>query len=200
MACADGVGSFIQGAGASAMAYFFGITGCAGRAPVHTGGACLIVVEHRVLLGIDFGLRCVGVAVGQTISCTAEPLTVLACVIKGKVPWEQLDHLVKTWRPDGIIVGVPVDVSGAAQPITRASRKFVRAVGERYPVPTYEVDERYTTMEAKREFRQNESRATKRSAHERLDSWAAAIILETWLREYERQKNSKTGCKGASEA
>ncbi|OGT64947.1 MAG: hypothetical protein A3J38_05045 [Gammaproteobacteria bacterium RIFCSPHIGHO2_12_FULL_45_9] len=148
-------------------------------------------MPHRVLLGFDFGLRCIGVAVGQTISCTAEPLVVLACPVKGKAPWEQLDALVKLWRPDGMVVGVPVNVSGEEQPITRAARRFVRALAARYPVPIYEADERYTTIEARREFRQNDRRS-KRSNNERLDSLAAVVILEMWLREYERKANSGT--------
>ncbi len=126
--------------------------------------------KHNTLLGFDFGMRRIGVAVGQMITRTANPVAVLNA--RDGVPnWEHVQELIDTWNIDAIVVGIPLNMDGSKQPVTFAAQRFANKLSSRYGLPVYTVDERLTTVEAKR-HQQTE-----------LDSYAAKLILEQWLRE-----------------
>lgn len=126
--------------------------------------------KHNTLLGFDFGMRRIGVAVGQMITRTANPVAVLNA--RDGVPnWGHVQELIDTWNIDAIVVGIPLNMDGSKQPVTFAAQRFANKLSSRYGLPVYTVDERLTTVEAKR-HQQTE-----------LDSYAAKLILEQWLRE-----------------
>lgn len=127
--------------------------------------------EQSILLGFDFGMRKIGVAVGQMITRTANPLTMLKAE-DGIPHWELVRELIKIWDIDAIVVGIPLNMDGSTQPLTFAARKFARRLHARFGLPVYTVDERLTTIAAKR---------TKNVTQ--LDSYAAKLILEQWLGE-----------------
>ncbi len=133
---------------------------------------------HTVLLGFDFGLKRIGVAVGQTITQTARPLTTLSA-IQGEPQWTQLDNLVKTWQPDGLVVGIPLNMDGTEQPLSHAARCFGQQLHERFQLPIYEMDERLSTKDAReRVFAQGGYKALQQK---QIDSVAAQLILQNWL-------------------
>ena len=118
-------------------------------------------------LAFDFGSRRVGVASGNALTRTAMPLRTLAAA--GKPPLEAIDALIKEWRPDALVVGVPRHPDGAAHDNTRRAQRFARQLQARCQLPVHEVDERYTTVEARAGGARD------------LDAAAAAIILEQFL-------------------
>ena len=133
----------------------------------------------QVLLGFDFGFRHIGVAVGQTITQTAEPLTTLSA--KGGVPksWDTLTALIKKWQPNGFVVGIPLNMDGTPQPITDAARAFGEMLSDQYNIPWYSQDERLSTVAAKEALFEREGfRGLKK---QNIDSMAAVLILEGWL-------------------
>ena len=135
--------------------------------------------SHHVMLGFDFGMKRIGVAVGQLITHTATPTAVLKA--KDGVPnWDHIQELINTWQADGLVVGIPLNMDGREQPMTQNARKFANKLAGRFHLPVYTVDERLTTVEAKRE---NAARHQKGALPEQLDSVAAKLILEQWLRE-----------------
>nr|VFJ97879.1 MAG: putative holliday junction resolvase [Candidatus Kentron sp. LFY]VFK00481.1 MAG: putative holliday junction resolvase [Candidatus Kentron sp. LFY]VFK19224.1 MAG: putative holliday junction resolvase [Candidatus Kentron sp. LFY] len=129
------------------------------------------------LLGFDPGSKRIGVAVGQTLTETANPLGTVA--VRGNTPdWEAIDGLVTAWEPDGLVVGLPLNMDGTEQTMTRTARRFCNQLAHRYGLPVYGADERLSTREAKgRLF--SEGRL-----HAEDDSVAAQIILETWFSEW----------------
>ena len=129
------------------------------------------------LLGFDFGLRKIGVAVGQTLTRTANPVTTLLAR-RGKPDWAAIDELVLAWTPDALVVGLPLNMDGTEAEPAFAAKKFSRQLGQRHKLPVFLVDERLTSLEAKREL------PLKADALD-VDALAAKIILETWLSEYE---------------
>jgi putative holliday junction resolvase len=132
---------------------------------------------HQVLLGFDFGMRRIGVAVGQTITQSAQPLPVIYA--KDGIPeWKQIADLIKTWQVDGLVVGMPLTMNNEEQLLSFASRKFANRLKEKYKLPVYFVDERFTTKEAKATFGQQKSSGIE------IDSYAAKLILESWLRDH----------------
>ena len=128
------------------------------------------------LLGFDFGPAKIGVAVGQTLTGTASPLETLRAV-QQRPDWEGITRLIKTWEPEALVVGIPYNMDDTeAEPAPRA-RRFARQLEGRYHLPVHLVDERLTSIEAKRDYLPNPKRI------EELDAVAAKLILETWLHE-----------------
>jgi len=119
-------------------------------------------------LAFDFGTRRVGVAVGNTLTALARPLTTLA--LQGEARLAAIARLVDAWQPDALVVGVPFHPDGAEHDNTRQARAFGRRLRARFALPVHEVDERYTTVEARA------------AGAADLDAASAALILEQFLR------------------
>jgi len=133
-----------------------------------------------VYLGFDFGFKRIGVAVGQTITATAQPVATLAAQ-HGKPDWSVLEKLINTWHPKGLIVGLPTCIDDSALYTTEAAKRFSKALQKRFSLPVYLVDERLTTVEARAQlFESGGYRKIKKSE---VDSIAACIILEQWLQQ-----------------
>lgn len=133
----------------------------------------------RTVLGFDFGMRKIGIAIGQLVTKTANPLTVLSAV-DGVPKWDQIHDLIDLWNVDALVVGIPLNMDGTEQPITQSAKRFANKLRHRFQLPVFEVDERLTTVEAKREMKKENLSKKNR----RMDSYAAKIILESWLHEH----------------
>jgi len=132
----------------------------------------------RVLLGFDFGMKRIGVAVGQTVTQSARPLETLQAN-QGVPQWEKLDKLMKTWQPDALVVGIPLNMDGTEQPLTLDAQHFLNVLKERYQLPVYGIDERLSTKDAReRLFQQGGYKALQNG---QVDSVAAQLILQNWL-------------------
>jgi putative holliday junction resolvase len=128
-------------------------------------------------LAFDVGTRLIGIAVGNRISASARALTTAAAN-----DWTRIDALVADWRPDRFVVGLPLALDGAEQPMTRTARAFAHELERRYRLPVDLVDERHTSGEAARRFaQQRASGAARRKDAAAIDALAAQIILESWL-------------------
>jgi putative Holliday junction resolvase len=132
------------------------------------------------LLGFDFGLRRIGVAVGQTATRTASALRTV--MHSDKPDWRAIAELVEEWRPDGMVVGLPLDAEGGETEMSRAARRFAEALGKRFGKPVFLSDERLSSAAAEAAFAsaRAEGRARRRDGR-KLDAVAAKIILENWL-------------------
>jgi len=139
----------------------------------------------HTILGFDFGMKHMGVAIGQCLTQTARPLKPLRA--KDGIPnWEELDAYFKEWPVDAIVVGIPYNMDQTPQHTTFAAKKFARRLQQRYSLPIFEVDERLTTVEAKQQLFDSGHYKGKSLNH--VDSTAAQLIVEDWLRSY----NNKT--------
>ncbi|MFN3414804.1 MAG: Holliday junction resolvase RuvX [Caldimonas sp.] len=125
------------------------------------------------LLAFDFGTKRVGVASGNTLLGTAQPLGTVTA--QGQARFDALGRLIREWQPQALVVGVPFHPDGAEHENTRRARRFARQLHGRFGLPVHEVDERYTTTEA--------LAAGARDA----DAAAACLILEQYLREATRE-------------
>ena len=133
------------------------------------------------VLGFDYGARRIGVASGNRISQSARPLPVLMANA-GQPDWQRVDALLREWKPDALIVGLPLTLDGGEQSVTRGARAFADAIGQRSGLPVHLVDERHTSQEAAHRFAtQRAAGAARRRDAANIDSLAAAVILESWL-------------------
>ncbi|NCF61353.1 MAG: Holliday junction resolvase RuvX [Gammaproteobacteria bacterium] len=132
------------------------------------------------ILGFDFGLRRIGIAIGQTTTHTANSLETVA---HGREPdWPSIDRLVKEWKPTICLVGLPLGRDGEETEMSKAARKFGSTLQKRYSLEVHYADERLSSRAAESRF--TELRASgdlKRKHASRLDAMAAQIILENWL-------------------
>ena len=138
------------------------------------------MTAHETVLAIDYGLRNMGVAVGNTLSQTAQPLAIINA--RDGVPdWDALAKLIEEWQPQRVVVGYPLNMDGSESDISQRVMKFARQVEGRYQRIVTLVDERLSSREAKAA-----ALASGRNgdcAARPLDDEAAAIILTTWLNE-----------------
>jgi putative Holliday junction resolvase len=122
------------------------------------------------ILAFDFGTRHIGVAVGQTVTTTATPLTTLSAR-DGQPDWPVVEALVSEWRPFQLVVGLPLNMDDTESEMCVAARRFGSRLAERTGVAVAMVDERLTTFEAS----------------DNSHAGAAALIAETWLKESQRR-------------
>lgn len=122
----------------------------------------------ETILGFDFGLKRVGVAVGNTMMKQAQPLTIISAISNdGK--FEEIAGLMREWQPARCIVGLPLHPDGADHEMTVRCRRFANQLHGRYGVAIVLVDERYSSAVI---------------AHQRgelIDDRAAAIILQQYF-------------------
>lgn len=137
--------------------------------------------EASVVLGFDYGLRRIGVAVGQRITGTASAIAVVRNADNGP-DWPACDTLVRTWRPQALVVGLPLARDGHDQPMTHAAREFAATLEARYALPVHLADERFTSRAADAEFvAARKAGLARRKDAAMLDAQAARRIVEQWL-------------------
>lgn len=133
------------------------------------------------VLGFDFGVLRIGIAIGQRLTGNASPL----CIIKsnnGAPDWDQIKSLIDEWQPDALVVGRPLTMDGEEQEITARAVKFGKRLHGRFGLPVIYVDERLSSYEAENRLADLPSGSAKRKMG--IDDAAAALIVETWLADY----------------
>ena len=122
--------------------------------------------ERGTVLAFDFGLKRIGVAVGEAELGTAHPLPAVSA-------FSQIQKLVEEWKPASLVVGLPTSAQGEPHAMTRQAEDFARRLERRFKLPVARVDERYTSVEAESRLRGLKKKA--------VDSVAAQLILEQYF-------------------
>ena len=131
------------------------------------------------VLAFDFGTRRIGVAVGNTIVRVAHALATIDAESSAD-RFRGIAALVDEWRPQRLVVGVPLHADGSEHALTQRARRFARQLGGRFALPVVEVDERHTTELAQSEL--SAARAGRRGRAQR-DEVAARMILQAYFDE-----------------
>ncbi|GAA4814627.1 putative pre-16S rRNA nuclease [Marinicella pacifica] len=133
----------------------------------------------KTVLGIDYGHKRIGLAVGQTLTATANPLKVIG---NNKDTLNQIQQVVHEWHIDLIVLGFPLTMDGEEQLITRQVKNFANKLRHQTQRPVALSDERLSSYEAERSFQQQRAQNTRKAKHKNiLDAQAAAIILQSWF-------------------
>lgn len=136
--------------------------------------------KPRTILAFDFGLRRIGVAVGQDVTGSASPLGVVANR-DGNVDFAAIDKLVQEWTPTMLVVGIPSHADGSPSEMQVPVKSFVQSL-DRYQLDIDTIDERYTSIEAERVLKEARQSGTRgRISKEMIDSAAAVFIAERYL-------------------
>ena len=137
----------------------------------------------RTVLAFDFGLRQIGVAVGNCVLGTTQALTVLKAK-DGTPDWQVVTRLIEEWQPDLLVVGDPINMDGSPSELSARAARFGRRLQGRTGLGFELCDERLSSFEAKQALREEGHRGDYR--RDPVDSYAAELILKTWLAERER--------------
>lgn len=134
----------------------------------------------RTILAFDFGLRRIGVAIGQDVTGSASPLGTVSNRDEG-VDHAAIAALIKEWRPTSIVVGMPAHADGSPSKMQEPIEAFILDL-QRYELVVDTVDERYTSVEAERVLKAARAAGTRgRISKEMIDSAAAVFIAERYL-------------------
>jgi putative Holliday junction resolvase len=140
--------------------------------------------KHLSVMAFDFGLRQIGVAMGNSMLGTTQPLPILRAK-EGQPEWRLLQGLIDDWNPDLLVVGDPLNMDGSDSEISALARKFARRLHGRLGLKVEMVDERLSSFEAKLDSREQGHQGDFKQ--QPVDSLAAELILRTWLADYNRQ-------------
>ncbi len=133
----------------------------------------------EVVLGIDYGTKHIGLAIGQTLTRTAQPYRT---ILNNKTTFDTLNHIISEWQISTIILGLPLDMDGQQQEITRQVKNFEKKVRHYCQRPIHLVDERLTSYEAERFFQQKRNQQQAKAKDKKMiDALAAQIILQSWF-------------------
>ena len=136
--------------------------------------------QPRTILAFDFGLRRIGVAVGQDVTGSASPLGIVANRETG-VDHEAIAGLIREWQPTVLVVGMPAHADGSPSQVQEHVMAFIAEL-ESYELAIATVDERYTSIEAERVLKDARAAGTRgRISKEMIDSAAAVFIAERYL-------------------
>ena len=125
-------------------------------------------------------MRQIGVAVGNRVTGTSQPLTTLRA--RDGIPdWAEIATLLKEWQPTQLLVGQPLNMDGSESELSRLATKFGRRLEGRFQLPVAFMDERLSSFEAKEILREQGHRGDYRE--QPADSLAAHLILQSWLNE-----------------
>jgi putative Holliday junction resolvase len=124
------------------------------------------------VMSFDFGLKRIGVAVGNLLIKQAQPLTIIDAATNA-AKFVAIGTLIDEWQPSSIVVGLPLHPDGAEHEMTLRCRRFANQITGRFGVATVLIDERYT------------SAVLSASRGEHVDSQAAALILQQFFDTHE---------------
>lgn len=132
------------------------------------------------VLCFDFGEQRIGIAVGEHILKSANPLTTIDNE-SNEIRFAAISKLVNEWQPKLLIVGLPLSLDGAETSVTQLCKKFARRLNGRFNLPVMLIDERYSSVEASDLL--NQSGIKGRAQKEMLDQVAAQTILQSYFDE-----------------
>jgi len=134
------------------------------------------------ILGLDFGLRRIGVASGDTLTRSARPRGAIGNGPSGP-DWTALRKHLDDVRPARLAIGEPYNADGSASPLTEKARRFAAELHQRCSLPVDLVDERWSSQDAEERLRAARASGLKvrRVSAADVDATAAAVILERWF-------------------
>ncbi len=136
--------------------------------------------QPETILAFDFGLRRIGVAVGQSITGSASPLGVVMNTDNGP-DFDEITRQVSEWRPSRLVVGMPMHADGSSSDMQVPVKAFIVEL-DRYGLPIETMDERFSSLEAEAALKNARATGTRgRITKEDIDAAAAVFIAERYL-------------------
>ena len=126
-----------------------------------------------IVLGFDYGTKRIGVAVGNSLTGSAQALDIIQNT-KSDQMHQKIKELIRQWQPSCLVVGLPSHPDGAEHAMTKCSRSFGQQLAKQFGKPIHFVDERYSSVLLEQDSQYQGS----------IDSHAAGLLLEQFFREH----------------
>ncbi len=135
-----------------------------------------------IVVALDFGLKRIGIASGDTLTRSAHPRGAIGNGPQGP-DWPALQEILDDLRPARLAVGEPYNADGTESPLTAVARRFAAELQQRCSLPVDLVDERWSSQDAEERLRAARASALRgrRVTAADVDATAAAVILERWF-------------------
>lgn len=130
------------------------------------------------VLGFDYGKKRIGIATGQTITCSANPVKTINQV-NGNPDWPAIASEIRQWNPQALIVGMPYHTDGSENKMTSTVKQFCYELEKRFTLPVIQVNEALSSYQAEEMLREK-LKINQHNKHE-IDRMAAAVIVQSWL-------------------
>jgi len=145
------------------------------------------------ILAIDFGLRRIGLAIGNTLTANAQPLKTIH-TDKPFVISKELSELISEWQPDKLLMGMPYNADGSESRMAKDIKHFARLLSEHVEMPVEFINESFSSQEANLELKhlRNTGVRKKRVNKGDVDKAAAAVMLQHWLDNYCNKLNKQS--------
>lgn len=132
----------------------------------------------ETVLGFDYGTKKIGIACGQSLTGTGNPLPAVSS--RDGVPdWDSIGKLIAEWQPSAFVIGLPLNMDDSESESSERARRFARQLNGRFGKPAWMVDERLSTREARDQL----GSRNKRGPDPRVDSLAAVLMIESYFRD-----------------
>ncbi|WP_312966937.1 Holliday junction resolvase RuvX [Acinetobacter gerneri] len=142
-------------------------------------------MTSQLIMAFDFGTQKMGMAVGQSLIESANPLALFP--MKDGIPnWDELHKIIKQHQPTLFLVGLPLNMDETESELSARARKFARRLRHQTNIETWMVDERLTTRAARDEL--DGYHLQGRAKNIAADSMAACLFIESWYRNPEGLK------------
>lgn len=128
------------------------------------------------VLGVDFGLKHIGIAVGQTVTQTANGIATLAAK-NGKPDWQELEKIINQYRPLAVVVGLPLNMDGTPSDMSDLATGFAQTLAGRISTKVYLADERLSSWAV---------RGSQEGEGENIHNASASLIAQTFLNDPSR--------------
>jgi putative Holliday junction resolvase len=147
-------------------------------ASTSTASGLLAEDSSATILAFDFGLKRIGVALGERLLGQARPLTTIDAAAND-LRFAAISKLIAQWQPARLVVGLPKSLDGSEHAMTARARRFAHQLEGRYALPVTLIDERLSSVEA--EARLGAAGLTWQARKGTVDAVAAQIILQDYL-------------------
>lgn len=145
-------------------------------------------MKSGTYLAFDYGSKYIGIAVGHGATRLAHALETIR-VLRQEPDWRRIQQLIEEWRPNALVVGLPLNMDDSPNPMTTSARKFGEHLRTRYNLPVHWVDERLTSVMAREALL--EAGVGLRNQRKQVDAIAAQTILQAFLDERPEQDGEK---------
>ncbi|UNB92181.1 MAG: Holliday junction resolvase RuvX [gamma proteobacterium endosymbiont of Trioza apicalis] len=143
-----------------------------------------MITNHNII-AFDYGIKYIGVAISQWVTCIPKPLTIFVNY-NYNTNWRIIKYLLNKWRPKIVIIGLPLNIKGKNQKITNKTKQFANQIKNNYNICVILHDERFSTKEARcRLFKIKGYKFLKKKY---IDKESATIILENWFNIFFKNK------------
>jgi len=139
-------------------------------------------MNHKIYIAFDYGLKKTGVAIGQSITKTASPLTSLS-MDNGKPDWSEIDIIFEDFKPSCAVFGMPEERINSNKNLIDNIKAFSSGIKQRYGISIKFVNEHLTSKIAKDQLKEQrqEGILQRQLKKGQIDSMAASIILQEWM-------------------